>query len=92
MAVVLLSYNSRSYLERFLPFVLKTACPGHRLVIVDNASTDDTLQFLAKHYPQIDVLHIGKNRGFTNGFVESLPCIEAEYYALLTSDVEVPPD
>ncbi|MFO7841232.1 MAG: glycosyltransferase family 2 protein [Fidelibacterota bacterium] len=92
VAIVLLSYNSRDYLERFLPYVLKTGYSGYKLIIVDNASTDDTLNFLQERYPQTDVLHIEKNRGFTNGFVESLPCIAAEYYALLTSDVEVPPD
>ncbi len=91
VALVLLSYNSRAYLERFLPFVLKTDYSDYRLIIVDNASTDDTLEFLQKEYPQIDILHIDVNRGFTNGFVESLACIRAEYYALLTSDVEVPP-
>ncbi|MEA3392303.1 MAG: glycosyltransferase, partial [Candidatus Marinimicrobia bacterium] len=91
VALVLLSYNSRVYLERFLPFVLKTEYGDYRLIIVDNASTDDTLEFLQKEYPQIDILHIDINRGFTNGFVKSLACIKAEYYALLTSDVEVPP-
>ena len=91
VALVLLSYNSRVYLERFLPFVLKTEYPDYCLIIVDNASTDDTLEFLQKEYPQIDILHIDINRGFTNGFVESLVCIKAEYYALLTSDVEVSP-
>ena len=91
VALVLLSYN-RTYLERFLPFVVKTDYPDFRLIIVDNASTDDTLDFLKKEYPDIDILHIDVNRGFTNGFVESLNCINAEYYALLTSDVEVPPD
>lgn len=92
VAIVLLSYNSRAYLEQFLPFVIQTRYPDYRLIIVDNASTDDTAAFLAEHYPQVDVIRIDVNRGFTNGFVESLPCIEAEYYALLTSDVELPPD
>jgi GT2 family glycosyltransferase len=91
VAIVLLSYNSREYLERFLPFVLKTDYPDYRLIIVDNASTDDTQDFLQKEYPDIDILSIDVNRGFTNGFVESLACINAEYYALLTSDVEVSP-
>ncbi|MBW6458663.1 MAG: glycosyltransferase family 2 protein, partial [FCB group bacterium] len=89
--IVLLSYNSRTYLERFLPAILKTDYPSFRLIIVDNASTDDTQDFLREHYPAIDVLQIDVNRGFTNGFVESLACIHAEYYALLTSDVELPP-
>ena len=91
VALVLLSYNSRAYLERFLPFVLKTDYTDYRLIVVDNASTDDTMEFLQNEYPQIDILHIDVNHGFTNGFVESLACIKAKYYALLTSDVEVPP-
>lgn len=92
VAIVLLAYNSRSYLEQFLPFVLNTEYADFRLFIVDNASTDDTREFLREHYPQIDILHIDVNRGFTNGFVQSLPAIEAQYYALLTSDVELSPD
>jgi len=92
VVIVLLSYNSRTYLERFLPYVLKTDYPDHKLIIIDNASTDDTLEFLEREYPEIDVLHIDVNRGFTNGFVKSLSCIKAKYYALLTSDVEVPPN
>ena len=91
VAIVLLSYNSREYLEQFVPFVLKTKYPDYKLIIVDNASTDDTQEFLQKEYPEVDILQIDVNRGFTNGFVESLACIKAEYYALLTSDVEVSP-
>lgn len=92
VAVVLLSYNSRSYLEQFLPFVQKTEYKNYHLVIVDNASTDDTQEFLRTHYPQIDVLTIAVNRGFTNGYKAALNCVEAEYYALLSSDVEVRPE
>ena len=92
VAVVLLSYNSREYLEKFIPFVLRSTYPDYKLIVVDNASTDDTLDFLGEHYPQIDVLHIEVNKGFTNGFVESLPSIKATYYAILTSDVEVAPN
>jgi GT2 family glycosyltransferase len=92
VAIVLLSYNSRAYLEQFLPFILQTRYQNYRLFVVDNASTDNTQEFLREHYPQIDILSIDVNRGFTNGFTESLPCIEAEYYALLTSDVQLSPD
>jgi len=92
VAVVLLSYNSREYLEKFIPFVLKTDYPDYKLIIVDNASTDDTQDFLKMKYPDVDILKIEVNRGFTNGFVESLSCIKAKYYALLTSDVEVAPN
>lgn len=92
VAVVLLSYNSRKYIEQFLPYVLKSTYNDFKLILVDNASTDDTLDFMQRVYPQIDVLTIEINKGFTNGFVESLACIKAKYYALLTSDVEVSPD
>ncbi|MFA6617713.1 MAG: glycosyltransferase family 2 protein [Candidatus Neomarinimicrobiota bacterium] len=92
VAVVLLSYNSRAYIEQFIPYVLKSTYKDFKLILVDNASTDDTLGFMQRNYPQIDILNIEVNKGFTNGFVESLPCIKAEYYALVTSDVEVAPD
>ena len=92
VAVVLLSYNSREYIEQFIPYVLKSTYNDFKLILVDNASSDDTLDFMKVNYPEIDVLNIDVNKGFTNGFVESLACIKAKYYALLTSDVEVAPN
>ena len=89
LSIVLLSYNSRDYLERFIPILLKNTPKEHEIVVVNNGSTDDTEAFLNENYPELRVVKIEKNRGFTNGYKESLSQIDAKYYCLLSSDVEV---
>jgi len=88
-AVVILNWNGRLYLEAFLPNVIET-CEGKAAVIIaDNQSTDDSISFLKNHYPQIKILHNGGNIGYAAGYNTALSQIDAEYYVLLNSDIEV---
>ena len=91
LTIVLLSYNSRNYLEQFLPGLIENTPKEYPIVVVNNGSTDDTEDFLSEHYPELRVITILKNKGFTNGYVESLSQIESDHYCLLSSDVEVSP-
>lgn len=91
VAVVILNYNGKSFLESFLPGYQFTNYPDYEIVYVDNASTDGSLEFIKQYYPEIKTIYISVNKGFTNGYVESLPLIESEYYVLINSDVEVTP-
>jgi hypothetical protein len=91
VAVVILNWNGKRYLEQFLPSVLTTTYPAYRLIVADNASTDDSLLFLAEQYPQIEILRLPVNYGFARGYNEALRGVEADYYLLLNSDVEVTP-
>lgn len=89
-AIVILNWNGRSMLERFLPSV--TACCGQAQVIVaDNGSTDDSLSFLQHHYPQLPLIRLDKNYGFAEGYNRALSQVEADCYVLLNSDVECTP-
>jgi GT2 family glycosyltransferase len=88
-AVVILNWNGRLYLEAFLPNILRT-CEGlAEVIIADNQSTDDSLQFLKKHHPEIRVIDTGGNLGYAAGYNSALRQIDAEYYVLLNSDIEV---
>jgi GT2 family glycosyltransferase len=88
IAVVILNWNGRKYLERFLPNVV--TCSGDaRIVVADNASTDDSLSFLRDHYPNIEIISNASNGGFAKGYNDALMQIESEYYVLLNSDIEV---
>lgn len=89
-AVVILNYNGRSYLEAFLPKVIQYA-DDYTIFIADNASTDDSVAFLRKHYPKLPIIVLPQNFGFSRGYNEALNQIQAEYYILLNSDVEVTP-
>jgi len=87
-AVIILNYNGTHFLEKFLPSVTKYS-QGHRVIVVDNGSTDKSLHFLATHYPGIEVLAFEKNHGYAGGYDLALQSIKNTYSILLNSDVEV---
>jgi GT2 family glycosyltransferase len=89
LAVVILNYNGRQLLEKFLPSVV--AHTPYKVVVADNHSTDDSVSFLAKKFSEIRVISLPENYGFARGYNEALRQIKAEYYILLNSDIEVTP-
>ncbi|MFN6178053.1 MAG: glycosyltransferase family 2 protein [Flavobacteriales bacterium] len=89
-AVVILNWNGRHWLERFLPDVL-TCTAGAEIVVADNGSTDGSLAWLAAHFPTVTRLDLGLNHGFAGGYNEALKRVTAERYLLLNSDVAVTP-
>lgn len=91
VAVVILNYNGRNYLEQFLPSVVENSKP-HRVIIADNASTDDSVAFLEENYPEIQLILMEENTGFAGGYNKALAEVDADYFVLLNSDVEVTPN
>jgi GT2 family glycosyltransferase len=90
-AIVILNWNGRGFLEKFLPFVMAGICPGAEVIIADNASSDDSVAFVRERYPQVRIIEMDKNRGFAGGYNEALRQVNSDYYVLLNSDVEVTP-
>lgn len=90
-AIVILNYNGRHHLEKFLPKVIQYSGEDCRIFIADNASSDDSVIFLKQHYPSLPLLLLPKNLGFSEGYNEALKQIKAAYYILLNSDIEVTP-
>lgn len=88
-AVVILNWNGRKFLEKFLPSVIKYSNEDAEIIIADNASSDDSLQFMKENYPEIRIVINGENGGFSKGYNDALAHIKAEYYILLNSDIEV---
>ncbi len=91
VAVVILNWNGVKYLRRFLPSVLSSAWPDLDIIVGDNASTDDSVEFLKLEYPSIRIIQNDNNYGFTGGYNRVLEHVDADYYILLNSDVEVSP-
>jgi GT2 family glycosyltransferase len=89
VAVVILNWNGRSFLERFLPSVCASTYTNLRIILADNASTDDSVPFTAAHYPQVEIIRNEKNSGFAGGYNEALQLVKADIYVLLNQDVEV---
>jgi GT2 family glycosyltransferase len=91
VAVVILNWNGKAFLEKFLPSVLAHSASA-TIVVADNNSTDDSVSFLKNNYPTIRIIEIAENGGYTKGYNTALKEIEAEYYILLNSDIEVTPN
>jgi hypothetical protein len=89
LAVVILNWNGRQFLERFLPTLLRTLPDYAEAVVCDNASEDDSVAFLRENFPQVTLLQNERNEGFALGYNLALQRVEAKYYCLLNSDIEV---
>lgn len=89
MAVIILNWNGKKFLEQFLPAVCEYSQGLADIYVADNASTDDSISFLEISFPQVRIIRNPKNGGFAYGYNASLGQIKAEYYILLNSDVEV---
>ena len=87
-AVVILNFNGKEFLKKFLPGVLQKS-PGAKIIVADNGSTDDSVSLMKSEFPQVTLLHQDNNQGFAGGYNWALSQIDAEYYVLLNSDVEV---
>jgi GT2 family glycosyltransferase len=90
VAVVILNWNGVDYLERFLPSVTQNnGGEANEVWVVDNGSSDNSVAFVKEKYPEVKLLEFDDNYGFTGGYNKALMQIEAEYFVLLNSDIEV---
>ena len=89
VSVVILNWNGKSYLEKFLPSVISPGYPNLEIVVGDNASTDDSIAFVREKFPEIRILENQTNLGFAGGYNAVLSQVDSDYFVLLNSDVEV---
>lgn len=90
-AVVILNYNGRALLQKFLPSVVNYSGTA-RIIVADNASTDGSLRWVEAHYPSVERISLDTNLGFCGGYNVALKQVKASRYVLLNSDVEVTPN
>jgi GT2 family glycosyltransferase len=89
IAIVILNFNGRNYLDKFLPSVIASSYSNKKIIVADNASTDDSVLLVQQRYPSIEILINTQNEGFAGGYNWALQNVCADYYVLLNSDVEV---
>lgn len=91
-AIVILNWNTKHQLETFLPFLVKYSLNDDtEIVVADNASTDDSVKFVREHFPMVKIICLDKNYGFAGGYNRALAQVEAKYYVIINSDIEVTP-
>ena len=88
IAVVILNWNGKKLLEQFLPSVVQNS-PEATVYLADNASTDDSISFVKKHFPSVQIIKNEYNFGYAQGYNEALKQVDANIFALVNSDVEV---
>lgn len=90
VAVVILNWNGQHFLAQFLPSVVKSSYSNLQIIVADNASTDQSVDFVREHFPEIQIILNRENLGFAEGYNQALRNVSADYFILLNSDVEVP--
>ncbi|AQX87360.1 glycosyltransferase family 2 protein [Elizabethkingia bruuniana] len=88
IAIAILNWNGKSWLEKFLPNVIANS-QSAEVYVIDNASTDDSVAYISTHFPSVKIVINQQNHGFAGGYNEGLKQIHADIYCLLNSDVEV---
>ncbi|MDP3642622.1 MAG: glycosyltransferase family 2 protein [Bacteroidota bacterium] len=90
IAIVILNWNGAKLLQQFLPSVIEFSKNGSTdIFVADNGSSDNSLAVLSNEFPEIKILDLKQNYGFAKGYNEALKQIDADYFVILNSDVEV---
>ncbi|MBX3163617.1 MAG: glycosyltransferase family 2 protein [Bacteroidetes bacterium] len=88
IAVVILNFNGKKFFEKFLADVVKYSAP-HTVYVADNGSSDNSVAYLKENFPTVRIIENKGNFGYAKGYNSALKQIEADYFVLLNSDVEV---
>ena len=90
VAIVILNWNGADMMHRYLPSVIQCSQgEGVEVIVADNASTDNSISLLQTEFPNIRIIRLDQNYGFADGYNRALREVEATYYLLLNSDVEI---
>ena len=92
VSIVILTYNNKSFIERFMPSVLATTYANKEVWVADNASSDGSAAYTFEYFPEVKILESRENLGYAGGYNWALEQIDADYYVLLNSDVRVTPN
>ncbi|MBQ5698004.1 MAG: glycosyltransferase family 2 protein [Muribaculaceae bacterium] len=93
LAVIILNWNGRKLLEQFLPVASRYSITEDAdLIVADNGSTDDSVEWVKAHHPEVKVLSFSENYGFAEGYNKAIKQTQYKYTILLNSDVEVTED
>lgn len=90
VTLAVLNYNGQEYLESFLPMMMFSAARIEtEIVVIDNQSTDGSVEYLREWHPEIRVVELTKNYGFAGGYNKGISGINSDYIAFMNSDVLV---
>ena len=88
-AIVILNWNGQKLLEQFLPSIVNFSANEAEIYVADNASTDNSINYIKEFYPAVKIVQNVVNGGYAKGYNDALQSINADIYCLINSDVEV---
>ncbi len=88
LAIVVLNWNGKKWLSKFLPTLINNS-EGGVVFLADNASSDDSIDFVRTNFPEINIIINDDNFGYAKGYNKALKQINADYFVLINSDIEV---
>jgi GT2 family glycosyltransferase len=89
VAVVILNWNGRSLLEKYLPGVVEHSNASAEVILADNASTDDSVEYVRRNFPTVRIIQNEDNGGYSRGYNQALAQVDADFFVLLNSDIQV---
>ncbi len=89
VTIAILNYNGQEMLEAYLPKVLYSSSGNFDICVIDNASTDDSVEYLEQWHPEVKIVQLTENHGFAGGYNKGIESISTEYIALINSDILV---
>ena len=90
IAIIILNWNGKELLEQFIPSIIKhSSSENCDIYVADNASTDDSVDFVSSNFPTIKIIQNSTNGGYAKGYNDALQHVDADVYALINSDIEV---
>ena len=96
-AVVILNWNTRDFLKKFLPGLVAGMPEGAEVVVADNGSTDGSVELMTEEFPYVKLIRFSGNHGFTGGYNRAFKALagspegaDLEYFTLINSDIEAP--
>lgn len=88
-AIVILNWNGVQLLEQFLPSIVNYSSSEADIYVADNASTDNSIDYVSQHFPTVRIIRNKENGGYAKGYNDAIQHIDADILCLINSDVEV---
>lgn len=89
VSIIIINYNGLSYIDKCLSSLLNQEYPNYEIIFVDNASNDNSFEYVVNNYKKINIINTTKNIGYFGGCKEAIKYAKGYYFAFLNTDIEV---